>query len=282
MPSMNKPFAYINHGFIPESEACLHISDLSIQRGYGVFEFFRVQEGRPLFRDEHLERFYASASLMELAVPFEREELSALIDELITRNHIEQAGIKLILTGGYSPNGYTPTTPNLLMVQTEIALPTPEQVAKGMKIMTHEYIREVPRAKTINYSMGILLLKTLKERGLDDVLYRQNGRVTEFPRSSFFLVKQDGTLVTPADDVLLGVTRNHVLSLAAQTGKAETGTVTLEDIAHAKEAFTTSTTKRIMPIVEIDGRPVGDGKAGPHTLALLQGLIQMENQQHSP
>jgi len=158
-------------------------------------------------------------------------------------------------------------------------MPSEQQVTEGIKVITHEYIRELARAKTINYSMGIRLIQQVKSKGADDVLYHQNGVVTEFPRSNFFLVKKDGTVVTPALEVLQGITRKNVLNLAAKKFSAQEAEVTLQDIAEAKEAFMTSTTKRVLPIVEIDGKPVGDGKVGEVAKTLLQDLIVLEEEQ---
>lgn len=270
--------AYIHKGILPLQDAYLHVSDLAIQRGYGIFDFFKVQNNQPLFLEDYLNRFYESARMMELQVPVSREELKAIISELIEVNNLSVSGMKMILTGGYSPNGYDPVEPNLIMIQQPLVLPGQELVEKGVRIITHNYVREIPPAKTINYSIGIRLINQIKQSGADDVLYHLNGVVTEFPRCNFFIVKQDDTIVTPSDNVLLGVTRKNVLELAGKKYKAETGVVTLEDIAQAKEAFLTSTTKRILPVVQVDGSLIGDGKPGPVTLGLLEDLIALEEE----
>jgi D-alanine transaminase/branched-chain amino acid aminotransferase len=175
MPANTPLYAYIHGHITPLDQAFLHISDLSIQRGYGVFDFFKVQAGRPLFLDTYLDRFYHSAQLLELAVPLARAELIAVIQELIQRNDLLLSGIKLILTGGYSANGYDPSEPNLLITQQPLTLPTHEHIATGLKLITHDYVREIPLAKTINYVMGIRLLKQIKAHGADDVLYHHRG-----------------------------------------------------------------------------------------------------------
>jgi branched-subunit amino acid aminotransferase/4-amino-4-deoxychorismate lyase len=279
MPANSPLHAYIHGKIIPLDQAFLHISDLAIQRGYGVFDFFKVHAGQPLFLDYYLDRFYQSAQLMELTVPLERPALIEVIQALIRRNDLPLSGIKMILTGGYSANGYEPSTPNLLLTQQPLVLPTPEQLAKGIKVITHDYLREIPPAKTINYSMGIRLLKQIKAHGADEVLYHHEGVVTEFPRANFFLVKQDNTVVTPATNVLAGITRRNILALPGQPYQVTAGTVTLDDVYQAKEAFLTSTTKRVLPVVQIDDVVLGTGKPGPVTKALLQALLQLEEQQ---
>lgn len=274
----NPNFAYVRGQVLPLEQATLHISDLSIQRGYGVFDYFRVFHGKPVFLDDYLERFHASAAAMNLEVPVPDSVLREAIDELIRHNNLPLSGMKMILTGGYSENGYDPTEASLIIQQQPLILPGPEMLEQGIKVITHAYVREVPRAKTINYTMGIRLIGEIRRRGASDVLYQQNGVVSEFPRCNLFIVKQDNTVVTPAENVLLGVTRKNVLALAGKKYKASEGTVTLEDVYGAKEVFLTSTTKRIVPIVQVDERVIGNGKPGEVTLSLLQDLVQLEEE----
>lgn len=276
MQSNAKLHAYIHGNVQPLESAFLHVSDLSIQRGYGIFDYCKIQLGQPVFLDDYLERFYASARLMELAVPLAPEALKEAIGQLIQANSLTLSGIKMILTGGYSANGYDPGEPNLIILQQPLTLPSQDMVRQGIRIITYDYVREIPRAKTINYSTGIRLIKQINEAGASDVLYRKDGVVTEFPRCNFFIVTQDDVVVTPAEDVLLGITRKNVLKLARQKYRAEERAVTLDDIAQAKEAFLTSTTKRILPIVQVDDRMIGNGKPGAVTLDLLSGLIKLE------
>ncbi len=274
-------YAYLNEEFLPLDSTYLHVSDLAIQRGYGIFDFFKTQNGHPLFLDGYLGRFFNSAQLMGLEVPLPAEDLKASITRLIQMNGLGDSGVKMILTGGYSENGYNPGPPNLIMIEQPLTLPSEAQQAAGIKIITHEYVRELAEAKTINYTVGIRLIQKVKALGADDVLYHQQGVVSEFPRSNFFIVRADNTLVTPAKEILKGITRKNVLELASKKYRVEEGTVTLENIAQAKEAFMTSTTKRILPIVEVDGKPVGNGKPGEVSLELLRDLIQLEEAQTS-
>jgi D-alanine transaminase/branched-chain amino acid aminotransferase len=269
--------AYVRGEFVPLDQARLHVSDLAIQRGYGVFDFLRVHEGQPLFLDLHLNRFYQSARLAELTVPLERPALTAVVRELLDRNQLAQSGLKLLLTGGYSPDGYTPPAQaSLVITQQPVSLPTPAALARGLRVITHEYARELPGAKTINYVMGIRLLKEVQARGADDVLYHHGGLVSEFPRSNFFLVRPDGTVVTPATHVLPGITRHNLLALNGRPYRVVEAAVTLQDLREAREAFLTSTTMRVMPVVQIDDQPVGTGQPGPVGQALLQALLQLE------
>ncbi len=268
--------AYLNGEFLPLENAFLHVSDLAIQRGYGIFDFFKVQQGQPLFLPDYLNRFYASAMLMGLPVPVSEEELTSIIQALLQKNGQTEAGIKMILTGGYSENGYDPATPNFLITQHALTLPSEAQIATGIKVITHEYVRELAAAKTINYIVGIKLIQQVRAQNADDVLYHQAGVVSEFPRSNIFMVTEENTLVTPELNVLQGITRKNVLELAQGHYKTEVRPITLQELATAKEAFMTSTTKRLLPIVQVDNQIIGIGKPGTVTLSLLKKLVGLE------
>jgi branched-chain amino acid aminotransferase len=269
-------FAYVRNKIVPFEDAFLHVSDLSVQRGYGIFDFFKISNGHVYFLDDYLDRFYASAKAMNLSVPLGREQLIDIIFALIQKNGLNESGMKLILTGGYSGDGYQPGEPNLLITQQNLTLPPPEQIQTGVRIITHEFVRDIPAVKTINYSMGIWLLEKIKQEKAYDVLYHQNEVISEFPRCNFFIVKDDDTILTPAKNVLSGITRKNILKIAE--GRIFESTVTLADLANAKEAFLTSTTKRIVPIVEVDGKAIGGGKPGKVSASLLEQLIQLERQ----
>jgi branched-chain amino acid aminotransferase len=268
--------SYIHPEIIDASKATLHISDLAIQRGYGIFDFFKINDGHVFFLNDYLDRFFSSAATMRLEVPLNRDELTTVIFDLVKRNNIRESGIKIILTGGYSEDGFQPGVPNLLMVHNPLVIPPTEQLLTGISIITYEYVRDVPGVKTINYTTGIWLLDKLRQENAADVLYHSNGLISEFPRSNFFIVKQDDTVVTATDNVLKGITRKNVLNLAKARGKVVEGEITHEDIYAAKEAFLTSTTKRIVPVVRVNDRIIGNGMAGSVSKALLSGLITLE------
>ncbi|MBL0739604.1 aminotransferase class IV [Chryseolinea lacunae] len=270
------PYIFVRGEIVPAEKAVLHVSDLAIQRGYGIFDFFKIQDGHPYFLSDYLDRFYASAAVMRLEVPCDRAALTAIIHELIAKNNVPSSGIKMILTGGYSPDGYQPFEPNLVLTQQALTLPTPAQVEQGVKIITHDFVRDIPAVKTINYSMGIWLIEKIMQQQAADVLYHRDGKVSEFPRCNFFIVKHDNTVVTPVGNVLRGITRKNILSLDGKPWRVREGDVSLEDVYGAKEAFLTSTTKRIVPIVQVNDRVIGAGKPGDVSLLLLKGLKALE------
>ena len=269
--------AFLNNEFIEEEKATLQVSDLSIQRGYAAFDFFRTKNYIPLFLDDYLDRFFNSISLLHLQAMHTREQLKAIIYELIQKNKLAESGIRMTLTGGYSPDSYELAQPNLIVTQQKIQLTAPEKFMAGLKIITHEYQRDLPEAKSINYLVGVWLQQKVKERNAADVLYHQQGFVSELPRSNIFIVTHDKKIITPSVNILHGITRLKVLELAAGKYKVETRTLYIDEIKEAAEVFMTSTTKRLLPVSQVDDTVIGNGKAGSITTLLNQDFVKMED-----
>ena len=268
---MSDPIVYINGAFLPASQAALQVSDLAIQRGYGIFDFFKTLDHLPVFLDEHLDRFYHSAEQMRLDPGKDREQLIAVIRELAEQNNIANAGIKITLTGGYSPDGYSITRPNLIITQQPLKMPDKAMFQQGLRLMSYPHQRQMPQVKSLDYLMAIWLQPLIKEKGADDVLYQLNGLVSECPRSNFFIVTADDTVVTSTQP-LKGIIRMKTLEIAGKQFKVEERELTLEEAYQAKEAFITSTTKHILPVVQLDGRVIGDGQPGDVTVMLKMEL----------
>lgn len=267
---MSQLYAVINGQYVQEQDAKIRISDLSIQRGYGIFDFFRTRALQPVFLDEHLDRFYRSANEMRLPVAPSRETLQHLIAGLIERNGLPHSGIRITLTGGYSDNGYTLTEPNLLITQSACHF-SGAAFEKGIRLVTYDHQRQLPQVKTIDYLQSIYLQPFIAEHGADDVLYHDHGELRECPRANFFMVTKDGAVLTPSEKVLKGITRKKILELENTGAKEEV--LRLEDLQHAREAFITSTTKVVLPVLEINGKTIGDGRPGPVTVGLYEKLI---------
>lgn len=268
---------FLNDRFVENNEAKLHVSDLSIQRGYGVFDFLRALNGIPLFLDDHLERFYNSASSMYLPVKYNRQELASIIQELIQRSSIPDAGIRIMLTGGYSKDSYQPAEPNFILTCNPAQTATEADFEKGYSVITHQYQRELPHIKSINYLMAVWLQPVLKEKQADDLLYYNKESITEFPRCNVFIVTPDNKLVTPAKNILAGITRKNVLSLASGLMSVEQRDISINELESASEVFLTATTKRLLPVLKINGHNIGNGKPGDITKKLYNKFIELEN-----
>lgn len=271
-------WAFINHQFVEAEKAVLPVSDLSIQRGYGVFDFFRTVEQVPLFIDHHLDRLQHSASVLRLQLPFNNDELKNIVRELINKNNLSTSGIRITVTGGNAVDTYTPTTPNIVITQSPLTMDAAFDASKGLHLITEEYVRELPTVKSINYLMGVYLQQKVKDAGAGDVLYVKNGFISELPRSNVFVVTTDNKLLTANENVLYGITRKHILQVAAQTMDVKEQAVSLHDVLTAKEVFVSSTTKRLLPVFSVNGTRIGNHSSCAITADLYQRFLNFEIQ----
>ncbi|MDO8993719.1 aminotransferase class IV [Daejeonella sp.] len=266
---MSKLFVWVNDSLIPSDEANLNIADLAVQRGYGIFDFFKTIGGKPVFLEDHLDRLFRSAVLMRLELKQSRDEIRDKIIRLIESNNLKDSGIKGILTGGFSSDGFNIAEPNLIISQQAFQIPRTIS-EKGISILTHEYQRQFSNAKTLDYLQAIWLQPILKEKKADDVLYYSNGLLRECPRANIFIVTKDHKVLTPESGMLKGVTRKHVLEISEARYVTEARDVSLEELRNAGEVFITSTTKNILPVVQVDGYVIGDGNPGEVSRALAK------------
>ena len=269
---MNKNYTLINGQLAAKEDARLSITDLAFQRGYGIFDFFKTVDGQPVFLDDHLDRLYFSAAEMYLPV-IDRVQLKENIQLLMEKNHLPDSGIRITVTGGCSEDGYKTGTPNTVITQTPFRYNS-ENFDKGTRLVTYEHQRQLPRVKTIDYLQAIRLQSFVQQNNADDVLYHSQSAVSECPRSNFFLVNGQHKIITPAANVLEGITRKKILSFTGFNTKE--AIITLADIAGAREAFITSTTKMVLPVLAINGVAIGNGKPGMLTKEIFQQLLQCQ------
>ncbi len=269
-------WTFINDKRIDAASASVHVSDLSIQRGYGVFDFFRTVEQTPLFIDDHLARLQYSAQALRLKLPYTADELKQIVQELINRNQLATSGIRITVTGGYAADTYTISSPNIIITQQPLTMDEQFDERKGISLITEEYVRELPTVKSINYLMGVYLQQKVKDAGTNDVLYVKEGNISELPRSNVFVVTQQNELLTAKSNVLHGITRKHILQLASSFLTVKEQTVTMADVLAAKEVFASSTTKRLLPVHKVNDTTIGNGTTGNITANLYNRFLQLE------
>jgi D-alanine transaminase/branched-chain amino acid aminotransferase len=267
-------YSYLNGQIVPLQEANLNITDLGLLRGYGIFDFFKAVNGQTVFMEDHLDRFERSAKLMHLELPYSREQLRSAILTLVQLNPQPLLGIKLILTGGYSPDGYTPTTPNVAILAKPFKF---ADMTKGMKLMSIEYLRELAEVKSLNYTVPIWHLPQMRAMGADDYLYHKDGEVSELSRSNVFIVKND-KIITPKFGVLYGITRKRILIFAQKHFEIEERPLSLTEFYTADEVFTSGSTKKIVPIIQVNDHEFSGGQTGKITQK-LQTLFEEHEQE---
>ncbi len=264
-----KKLVYLNDRFLKEEDARVSYLDLGLQRGYGIFDFFRLVGNQPLHFEDHLDRFYYSAEQMRLPIVKTRGEIKQIIKELIWENELPDSGIRIQLTGGDVGEGNEFDSPSLIISQLQFPFPSAGMLENGLKLVSFEHQRQLPQVKTTDYLMSIWLQPFLKEKVADDILYHSNGIISESPRSNFFLVSRDGKLVTPGHHILKGITRKKLIEMASTEYVIEERDLHMDEVASASEAFITSTTKQIVPVVELDGKVIGNGLRGEITKKLM-------------
>ncbi len=275
----NNALWYINGRWVHPNEGTISINDVAVLRGYSAFESFRTYDRRPFHLDEHLHRLYRSAALIELDIPYTREYITNIISEVIERNPYKHASIRILVTGGETEDSVLPSgSPVLAVLITQLAERDMERFARGVKVITSRLQRVSPEAKTTSYVEAIRSLKeAARQNAVDALFVNEQSHVLEGTRSNFFVFRGD-TLVTPRAGVLIGVTRNTVLELAHGIFTIEERPISFDELASVDEAFITSSSKEITPIVQIDELVIGDGKPGPRTYKLEQRFIEMIEQ----
>lgn len=267
---------YINGSWVHPQEATISINDVAVLRGYSVFESLRTYHRRPFHLDEHLKRLYRSAQLLELDVSYTYAALAQLVRDCIQRNSYEHASIRILVTGGISEDGISPAAQNgLALLITPLGERDMQRFEQGVALITTELTRMTPEAKSSNYVTAIRALKEAARHNASDALFtNEHGHVLEGTRSNFFVFRGD-TLVTPQADVLMGVTRNVVLELARGRFAIEERPILLAELSDIDEAFITSSSKEITPVVRINDLIIADGKPGPRTTELEQRFIDL-------
>lgn len=265
---------YVDGAFVPSDQAMIPVDDLAVLRGYGVCDIMRTYKGSPYFLDEHILRLENSALKVGLTLPWTHKEIKQIVVQTLQQNQdLDEANIRMVITGGSSLDFFTPTgSPRLIVMVTAIPRLPDSWYTQGVKVITLFQEREVPEAKVISYISAAIALKDAKSRGAVEVLYvNRNKEALEGTTSNLFAF-YGNTLVTPDQGVLKGITRKLVLSLASRFFMIEEKSIPLETLVQADEVFITGTNKGVVPVVHIDETRIGTGQPGTNTLKLIQAL----------
>jgi branched-chain amino acid aminotransferase len=265
-------FHYVNGAFVPEEKAYVSALDLSVLRGYGVFDYVQIYQGKPFHLQDHLKRLKWSAEQVELSLPMSLSELDLLVQELLAKNPPIDAGVRLIITGG--PSGQDQllsVDPAHLILLFHPYIPPPERYyTQGMKAITNNLLRIIPSVKTTNYMPAIFAMNKAKKLGFDDAIYLNDQQeLLEGTISNVFFFK-DGKLITSdSNQIVKGVTRAILLQLAALHFPIEFRSLPISELPFCQEAFLCSSRKEVAPLVQINDIILGTGKPGPCSAKLL-------------
>lgn len=274
---------WMNGELIPAEDAKIGVYDHGLLYGDGVFEGIRAYHGRVFKLDRHLERLYASAQAICLAIPFTAEQLSQAISQTMEANSQADAYIRLVVTRGPGDLGLDPAktkTPMVFIITDRIALYPRRMYAEGMSIITAKTVRTPPQSlnpkvKSLNYLNNILAKIEADKAGASEALMLSyDGYAAECTGDNIFIVKEGKVLTPPVSaGILEGITRGTVIELAVQQGLAlEESQLLPEDIYAADECFLTGTAAEVVPVTKIDEHVIGTGKPGPITKRLIEGF----------
>lgn len=275
------PKIYISGKLYDKADAKISVFDHGLLYGDGVFEGIRAYSGRVFRLKQHVDRLYASARAIHLEIPMAKEAMASAITETLATNKLTDAYIRVVVTRGAGSLGLDPrrtTDPQVIIITDLISLYPEELYEHGLKIITAATIRSHPntvnpRVKSLNYLNNILAKIEGTNAGcLEALMLNHKGDVAECTGDNIFLIR-NGEIHTPSIDsgILEGITREAVIELASEAGLTVIErTMDRYDVYTADECFLTGTAAELIPVVECDGRPIGDGKPGPITRDLLQ------------
>ena len=268
---------YIDGEFVPADRASVPVSDLTVLRGYGIFDYLRTYGGKPFHLDDHLQRLARSAELVDLELPHSLEKIRQITLDTLARNHFPKSAIRIIVTGGSSLNSILPAGGSrLLVLVTDLRPHDDAWYRDGVKIITNHTERYLPEAKTINYTPAIVGLKRAAAQNAIDAIYVDRaGYALEGTTTNIFAFYGD-KLVTPGNSVLHGITRRVILDLAESHFQVDMPALRLEDLLRADEVFIASSSIEVCPVRQIDDSIIGGGKPGPKTCqmsALFQEMV---------
>jgi D-alanine transaminase len=274
-------FAILNGEIIERVNAFVDVEDRGYQFGDGVYEVIRVYNGRMFTAKEHLRRFVRSAESICITIPYPTEQLMSLLEKLIQKNSLQQGIIYLQISRGITPRNHAfpvgDVAPTLVAYTKEVDRPV-EKLKSGVKTILVEDIRWLRcDIKSLNLLANVLAKQKAAEANCFEAIQYRGRDITEGSSSNIFIVK-DGVVIThPSTNLILkGITKDKILRLCTANAIAVVErTFTLEELMQADEAFLSSTTGEVMPIIEIEKKIVKDGVPGPVTRR-LQAFFEEE------
>jgi D-alanine transaminase len=277
---------YINGEYTSETEARISIFDRGFLFGDSIYEVCAVIGGRMIDNDLHLARLKRSLGELGVPMPMPMEEIVVVQKELIARNNLDEGAVYLQVTRGSEDRNFDYSEdlkPNVVAFTQAKNLRNPNTLKSGLKVAVVDDIRWGRRdIKTTMLLAQVQAKRYAKAKGCSEAWMVQDGFITEGASSSAFIITSSGKIVTRPNShaILPGCTRLAVLKAAAELGlQVEERLFTVDEAYAAREAFLTSASSLVTPVVEIDGHHIGDGRPGPITLRLQQIYLELASNQ---
>ena len=262
--------AYVNGEFLPLERATVHVEDRGYQFADAVYEFLRTYGGQPFAVTEHLQRLFFSLDAIGLKHNFTAAQLADLIHEAVRRAAFPETAIYLQVSRGQAkrhrgiPANYAPT---LVITARELAS-TAHLCEAGIKLITVPDQRWARcDIKTVGLLANVLAYQAARQAGASDAIFCEaDGTVNEATAGNIFIVTPAGQFATPAKShrLLAGVTRDKLLQAAAAAGiSTAERDITKTELLAAAEVILSSSTAEVVPVIAVDGTPIGTGRPGP-------------------
>ena len=282
---------YIDGKFYPKSEAKVSVFDHGLLYGDGIFEGIRFYRGRVFQMETHIDRLYDSARAILLNIPLTKAEMTEAVLETCRQNELQDGYVRLVVTRGEGDLGMNPKLcpkASVIIIAASIRLYPEECYQKGLDLVTCATRRIAPGAlspaiKSLNYLNNILAKIEAGNAG-EGLMLNEQGYVAECTGDNIFVIK-GGKLFTPpvSAGALKGITRDLVLKLATEQGiPTSESDLTRYDIFTADECFLTGTAAEVIPVVQLDLRPIGDGHPGAITAKLIQKFRELTQASGTP
>jgi branched-chain amino acid aminotransferase len=268
---------YVDGEFVADNKAVIPVDDLAVLRGFGICDIMRTFHGQPYFLDEHIQRLVESGEKIGMGLPWTKNDIKQIVLQTLEKNPgIDEANIRIVITGGSSPDFLTPCgIPRLIVMVTPIKPLPREWYTNGVKVITLVQERPLAGAKVTAYIPAAMALNQAHESGAVEAIYvnRQN-QALEGTTSNLFAFFNQTLLTPPANGILKGITRKLILSLAGNFFQVEEKPLALDRLLAADEVFITGTNKGVVPVIQIDDTIISNGKPGKNTEKLILALTQ--------
>lgn len=272
---------YVNGAYVPEEEAKVSVFDRGFLFADGVYEVTTVIDGKLIDFEGHVKRLERSLNELDMPHPATAEELLKIHRELVARNEVTEGLVYLQATRGAADRDFVfpeeGTAPTLVLFTQSKSIVKSPAAGEGIKVISipdqRWGRRDIKTVQLLYPSMGKMMAKAA---GADDAWMVQDGAVTEGTSNNAYIVTKSGKIVTRqlSNDILHGITRAAVLRFAREAQmEVEERPFTVEEARDAAEAFITSASSFVMPVVQIDGDPIGDGAVGPIAMRLREIYI---------
>jgi D-alanine transaminase len=272
---------YVNGEYLPEEEAKISVFDRGFLMADAVYEVTAVIGGRLCDYAGHAARLHRSLSVLEMGLPDSDDELLAIHREMVRRNALDEGGVYLQVTRGAADRDFVwpqDATPGMVLFTQSRPVVRSAAAERGIRVRSVEDLRWARRdIKTVQLLFPSWAKMQARAQGADDAWLVEDGHVTEGTSNNAYIVTPEGTIVTRqlSNEILHGITRAAVLKLAAEAQmKVEERPFTIAEAQGAREAFITSASQFVCPVVEIDGKVLGEGRPGPVARRLREIYVQ--------